>query len=62
MTDTMKALLIGGVFVLLVAIVAGLLVLSGGSDITITNSECANVNVGTSDGTTNQNCGEKDGK
>jgi len=62
MTDTMKALLIGGVFVLLVAIVAGLLALSGGSDITITNSECANVNVGTSDGTTNQNCGEKDGK
>jgi len=62
MTDTMKALLIGGAVVLLVATVAGVLALSSGSDITITNSDCANITVGSSDGTSNQDCGDKDGK
>jgi len=62
MTDTMKAAWIGGAFALLAAIIAGLFAVVGTPTITINESDCANVNVGTSSGTTTQDCGDKDEK
>ena len=60
MSDTMKAVWIGGAFALLVAIIAGLFALNGTSNITINDSGCASVNTGTVSGTINNNC--EDGK
>ena len=60
MSSTMKAAWLGGVFALLAAIIVGLFTVMGTPTITITGSDCANVNIGTSSGTTKQNCGDKD--
>ena len=51
----MKAAWLGGAFALLAAIIVGLFTVMGTPTITITDSDCANVNIGTSSGTTKQN-------
>ena len=61
-TDTMKAAWIGGAFALLAAIIAGLFTVMDTHTITIKDSGCANVNVGTSSGMTTQDCGDNDEK
>ena len=62
MSNTMKAAWLGGAFALLATIIAGLFAVMGTPSITIKDSGCANVNIGTSSGTTKQDCGDKDDK
>lgn len=59
MTDTMKVGWVGGVFVLLAAVIAGLFLftLFDASDITISGSDCASVNAGEVSGVVSQDCG-----
>ena len=62
MTDTMKVAWIGGGFALLAAIITGLFALMGTPNITVQNSDCANINIGTTSGIVKQDCEKKDGE
>lgn len=59
-SDTVKAAYIAGGFALLAALIAGVFTLFAASgDITVTGSECAQVNTGANNGTTTQHCAEE---
>ena len=60
MSDTMKAAWIGGAFVLIGGIIAGVFALFAAPNITISDSECAGVITGEVNAAVNQVCGNSD--